>query len=462
MLNLENTIERFKDIIAQKDDDLLKEELENIHFADIAEIFDELEEEERLHCFELLEEDDAAELLEFLSPQIQVEILSALDEEKASRIILKMPHDSVADVLGDLEDDDSENYLNKLPERLSNQIRELLSYPEDSAGGIMNSDVITVDKDMTVDEVISFLKIKAETDKVELYYVYVIDKGGHLLGVLSLRSLFTTPPYVKVEDIMIADLVRVNVDDDQEVAAETLSKYGILAVPVVDHYGKLKGIVTWDDAQDVVEEETTDEILQSSGISTDIIEEDDEILNGPIRTSVIARTPWLFITLAGEFLAVIVAKVFSPTLETLPLVAIFMPLLAGLGGNIGTQSITIMVRGLSTGEITLTDAFYQIFRELKIGISIGCCFGVIVMLSLFCMHFSQEWQKDVALGIVVGIAMCINMAMATVIGTITPFLLKKINVDPAIASGPVIATSIDVIGLAIYFTLVTSALRWLV
>ena len=215
MLNLENSIERLKDIIEQNDENLLREELDNLHYADIAEIFESLNEDERLISFNVLPEDDAAELLEFLSPQIQVEILSDIDEEKASRIILKMPHDSVADVLGDLEDSDSENYLNKLPERISNQIRELLSYPEDSAGGIMNSDVITVDKDMTVDEVVSFLRIKAETDKVELLYVYVTDKSGHLLGVLSLRSLFTTPPYVKVEDIMIKDLVKVHVDDDQ-------------------------------------------------------------------------------------------------------------------------------------------------------------------------------------------------------------------------------------------------------
>jgi len=455
MLNMENTVERLRDIIIQDDANLLLEELNNLHYADIAEIFEELSIEERLQCFNVLPENDAAELLEFLNPQIQVEILSEIDEEKASNIILKMPHDSVADVLGDLEDSDSENYLNKLPERISNQIRELLSYPEDSAGGIMNSDVITVDKDMTVDEVVSFLRIKAETDKVEFLYVYVTDKAGHLLGVLSLRSLFTTPPYVKVEDIMIQDLVKVHVDDDQEVAAETLSKYGILAVPVVDHYGKLKGIVTWDDAQEVVEEETTEEILQSSGIATDIVDE-DEILQGPLFLAVKARTPWLLITLLGEFIAVTVAKFFHPTLEALPLVAIFMPLLAGLGGNIGTQSITLMVRGLSTGQVDLGDALEQIWRETQVGIIIGATFGLAVTL------MTWGWQHNVVLGAVVGIAMTLNMTIATILGTVTPFVLKRINVDPAIASGPVIATTIDVLGLAVYFTLVTYSLKWLV
>ena len=456
MLNMENAVERLKDILSQGDDNLLKEELDNLHSADIAELFEELDEDERLKCFNIMPEDDAAELLEFLSPQLQVEILSEIDEEKASSIILKMPHDSVADVLGDLEDTDSENYLNRLPERISNQIRELLSYPEDSAGGIMNSDVLTVDKDMTVDEVVSFLRIKAETDKVEFLYIYVTDKSGHLLGVLSLRSLFTTPPYVKVEDIMIKDLVKVHVDDDQEIAAETLSKYGLLAVPVVDHYDKLKGIVTWDDAQDVVEEETTEEILQSSGISTNAYDDDDEILEGGIRKSFIARTPWLLITLLGEFVAAVVAKCYDGTLAALPLIAIFMPLLAGLGGNIGTQSITLMVRGLSTGQVSTSDAFDQIFREAKVGIAIGATFGIITAA------ITYFWHGKIALGVVVGIAMTMNMLMATIIGTLTPFALKKINVDPAIASGPVIATTIDVLGLAVYFALVTFSLKWLI
>ncbi len=455
MLNLENTIERFKDVLEQEDDNLLREELGNLHYADIAEVFDEISEDERLRCFNILPLDDAAELLEFLNPQIQVELLSTIDEEKASHLILKMPHDNVADVLGDLDDNDSENYLNKLPERISNQIRELLSYPEDSAGGIMNSEVITVDKDMTVDEVVSFLRIKAETDKIEFLYVYVTDKSGHLLGVLSLRSLFTTPPYVKVEDIMIKDLVKVHVDDDQEIAAETLSKYGILAVPVVDHYGKLKGIVTWDDAQEVVEEETTEEILQSSGIATDVVDE-DEILQGPLFMAVRARTPWLLITLVGEFIAVTVAKYYHPTLEVLPLIAIFMPLLAGLGGNIGTQSITLMVRGFSTGQVDLSDALHHIWRETQVGIIIGATFGVCVSL------ITWGWHGNVTLGLVVGVAMALNMTLATVIGTVTPFLLKRIDVDPAIASGPVIATTIDVLGLAVYFSLVTFSLRWIV
>ena len=254
---------------------------------------------------------------------------------------------------------------------------------------------------------------------------------------------------MKIEDIMISDIVKLHVDDYQDYIADVFMKYQYNALPVVDLYNRLKGMITWDDVQDIVEEETTETIYQASGISTELVDE-DEILSGNIFNAIKARTPWLFITLIGEFIAVNVANHFDSTLSALPIVAIFMPLLAGLGGNIGTQSITLMVRGLSTGQVTKSSAIYHIFREMLIGLSIGAgCMTTLV---------TWGWQHNVELGIVVGIAMAVNMTMATIIGTFTPFALKSVNIDPAVASGPVIATTIDVIGLAIYFTLVSAFL----
>ena len=248
---------------------------------------------------------------------------------------------------------------------------------------------------------------------------------------------------------MISDIVKLHVDDYQDYIADVFMKYQYNALPVVDLYNRLKGMITWDDVQDIVEEETTESIYQSSGISTEVVDE-DEILSGNITNAIKARTPWLFITLIGEFIAVNVAHHFDATLSALPIIAIFMPLLAGLGGNIGTQSITLMVRGLSTGQVTLSSAMYHILREMLIGLCIGIIFGSLTTL------VTWGWQHNIELGIVVGVAMTINMTMATVIGTFTPFALKTLNIDPAIASGPVIATTIDVMGLAVYFTLVSA------
>lgn len=448
MLNIENIVDRILEMIEDENFAQLKLVLNSYHSADLAEILQELKPSERILAFKNIEEEKAAEIIEYLPPQYQVEVLSEIGEEYASKLIMKMPHDEIADVLADMDDDESAAFLNKLPTKISSEIRELLAYNEDSAGGIMTPNILTVNKDMRVEDVLSFIKIRAEKDDVELYYLYVIDNQKHLLGVVSLRALLTKPYKTKIEDIMIRDIVKLQIDDPQEVVADIFTKYQYSALPVVDLYNRIKGMITWDDAQDIIEEETTEEIYTSSGITTTIVDE-DEIVSGSMINAVKARTPWLVITLIGEFIAVNVADRFEATIHALPIIAIFMPLLAGLGGNIGTQSITLMVRGLSTGQVNLNSAFHHIFRELKIGLTIGFVFGLLVM------GVTWQWQHNVELGVVVGSAMTINMTMATLLGTITPFVLKKLKIDPAIASGPVIATTIDVLGLAIYFTLVT-------
>ena len=448
------TIERLKRHVELSNEEALQNELNSMHSADIAEVFDNITPEERLKYFEYLNLEKAADLLEELTPQMQVELLGAIDEEKSSKIISQMPHDSLADFLGDLSDEEVNTYLNRLPRRLSSQIRELLSYPEDTAGGIMTTEYLYVYENMTVEETFTYIRSKAETN-IDFYYMYVVDKEDHLLGVLSLRSLLSSPLNAKVGSIMTTDVFKVTATDEQEYVADSLIKYGYLALPVVDEFNRLKGIVTWDDAHYVNEEETTEEIYASSGISTGLVDE-DEILTGKIRLAIRARAPWLFITLLGAFGAVNVANHFEGILHQLPVIAIFIPLLIGLGGNIGTQSVTLMVRGLSTGQVSMNSALHHIFREFKVGLIIGLIFGILVML------VTWNWKNNVVLGGVVGIAMAANMAIATILGTASPFILKRIGVDPAIASGPFIATAIDIVGLAVYFILVTMSLRFLI
>lgn len=452
MINVESIVERIRELIDDENITQLKETLAGFHAADLVDIFEELNAQERLACFKQIDEELAADTLEYLQPQLQVELLSEIDEELASRLIVRMPHDEIVDILDNMEDDESEVYLDKLPLKLSSELRELMTYNEESAGGIMNPAVLTVNSESNVRDVLDTIRLKAEEDNMELYYVYVIDKQKHLLGVVSLRKLLTSSIRAKVTEIMIKDIVKLHVDDRQDHIAEEFMKYQFNALPVVDLYNRLKGIVTWDDVQDIVEEETTEEIYTSSGIATELVEDEDDILTGNILNAVKARTPWLFITLIGEFIAVNVAHHFDHTFEMLPVIAVFMPLLMGLGGNIGIQSITLMVRGLSTGQITLKTAFHHILRETCVGLAIGILFGVLVTL------VTWGWQHSVELGIVIGLSMIINMMCATLIGTCTPFVLKKLKIDPAIASGPVIATTIDVIGLFIYFSLATAYL----
>ena len=447
MTNMENTLDRIHELIECDANQQLSDELNTYHSADLADIFQQLKPEERLKCITLVEEEKAADVIEYLPPQLQVEILGDIDEGLASRLISKLPHDEAADVLGDMEDDETQTYLDKLPQKFSSEVRELLTYNEDTAGGIMTPLVLTVGFSMTVKDALDTIRIKAEKENLELYYVYVVDKHNHLLGVVSLRTLLTSPIDLSISDIMSRDVVKVHVDDYQGHIADIFMKYQFNALPVVDLYNHLKGIVTWDDVQDIVEEETTDEIYTSSGIVTDFA--DDDILTGSLAHSIKARIPWLFITLIGEFIAVSITNKYDHTFTALPIIAAFMPLLAGLGGNIGTQSITLMVRGMSTGQISLSTGWNHIIRETLTGISIGLIFGVLVTL------VTWGWQHNIELGVIVGLAMSLNMTIATLIGSCTPLILKKMKIDPAVASGPVIATTIDVVGLAVYLTLVT-------
>ena len=449
MINIENTIDRIRELIENGDNAQLRDELESYHSADLADIFQELKPEERLECITNINEELASDVIEYLPPQLQVEILGDIDENLASRLVSKLPHDEAADVLGNMEEDETEAFLENLPQKFSSEVQELLTYNEDTAGGIMNPLVLTVYNNMTVKEALDTIRIKAEKENMELYYAYVVDKNDHLVGVLSLRSLMTSPEHLNIEDIMSKDIVKVHVDDYQDHIADVFMKYQFNALPVVDLYDRLKGIVTWDDAQYIVEEETTDEILQSSGIVTDLGGDDDDVLTGSLGHAIKARVPWLFITLIGEFIAVTITSKYDKTFTALPVIAAFMPLLAGLGGNIGTQSITLMVRGMSTGLITLSSGWKYILRETLTGLSIGIIFGLLVMA------VTIGWKHNMELGMIVGLAMCLNMTIATMIGTCTPLVLKKMKIDPAVASGPVIATTIDVIGLAIYLTLVT-------
>ena len=258
-MNVQNIIDRIREIIDDDTQTQLKEELNGYHVADLADIFQELKPEERLQCFKLLEIEKAADLMEYLPPQMQVELLSDIDENLASQILTQLPHDAAADVLGDMEEDESETYLDKLPHKFSEEVRELLTYNENTAGGIMNPVVLTVNSDMSVKDVLDYIRIKAEKDNMELYYVYVTDKQNHLMGVVSLRKLLTSPINQKVEDIMISDIVKLHVDDYSDFIIDEFMKYQYNALPVVDLYNRLKGMITWDDVHDLFEEETTEE-----------------------------------------------------------------------------------------------------------------------------------------------------------------------------------------------------------
>ncbi|SHG91277.1 magnesium transporter [Tepidibacter thalassicus] len=423
--------------------------LEELHPRDIAEILVDLEEEKRIKLFEVLPWEIGAKVLDELDSDIFSSILSKISIEHKKKILDLMSQDDMVDILSDLSEDKRQEIINLLDSELAEDIKELLVYKEDSAGGIMTTDFIALRKDITVYSAIEYLRENAP-DAETIYYVYVIDKDQKLVGVISLRELIIAKPNSLIEDIMSEKVISVNVNDDQEEVAKLVSKYDFLAIPVTDINGKLRGIITVDDIIDVIQEEATEDIYKFAGTSEAESEhlEEDKFFSKVIY-SVKARLPWLLITLLGGTLSATILGKYESTISQYTAVSFFMPLLTGMGGNVGTQSSTLTVRGIATGHVDMKRAFKTIFQEMSVGASVGVVCSVIICIVAYL------WMGDFKLGVVVGIAMAANMLTAATIGTLVPIIFKKLGVDPAVASAPFISTTLDITGLTIYFTLTT-------
>jgi len=421
--------------------------LSSMHPADLADLLSELELEERALVLQILDDEKAAMVLQEMDPSDQSLLVRFLGKERSSQILEEMFSDDVADLLGELPQAEAQELIDLMEE--GEEVQELLEYEEDTAGGIMTTEYISLEADLLVEKAIGHLReIAPEAETI--YYIYVVDKAEHLLGVLSLRDLIIASPHTPIREIMKTKVISVDVDTDQENVAKVVAKYDLLAVPVIDQENHLLGIVTVDDVIDVIEEEATEDIYRlAGGIET---EEEDHLFRS-LYHSVRARLPWLLVTLFGGILSGSVIKNFANILNSVVALAYFMPLIAGMGGNVGTQSSTLMVRGLATGQINIQSVWRSLFRESLVGLSIGLICGLLVA------GVAYYWQGKAILGFIVGTAMAANILSAAAIGTLVPLLFKKIGVDPAVASAPFISTTIDITGLSIYFTLTTLLIK---
>lgn len=423
----------------------------NQHPADIAEILSELDEEGRASLFRCFDHELAGQVLSESDLKAQAVLLGLLGSEKASGVLAEMAADDLADLLGELPPESAERLLRLLGKDEAQGVRQLLGYGEDTAGGIMTTEYVAVHQDMTVAEAIDYLRANA-WDAETIYYVYVLDKAQRLVGVVSLREIILAKPDVAVRTIMRDNVVSVYAGQDQEEVARLVSKYNFLAIPVVDAQQRLRGIVTFDDVMDVIEEEAAEDFYRMGGTWEKAETEENNRLWNALRS----RLPWLFITLIGGLISGRVVRGFSDTLNSVMSLAYFMPLIAGMGGNVGTQSSTIMVRGIATGDVTPGKAVRHVLGEVQLGISVGLLLGLLVGIVAFL------WQGQPILGFIVGVAMLANMLTAATIGSLVPLVFRRLGIDPAVASAPFISTSIDIIGLSIYFGLTTLLLAKLV
>lgn len=435
-----------EEALSEDRDQEVKDILEESHYADIAEIITDLEADMRIRLFSLLTNEQAANVFSMLDADDFWELYSTLTREQKVSILDLMSDDDIADILGDLPDDVKERMVRLLDAEDAKDLEKLMTYADDTAGGIMTTNFISLQDHMTVAEALEYLRQEAELAET-VYYIYVCDKDEKLVGIMSLRELIIARPETLIADIMNTNVIYTSVDTDQEEVARIVSKYDFLILPVIDEQGVLVGIVTVDDVIDIIEEEATEDILKFAGTSEYDFEQYEDEVASSVFYSVKSRLPWLLITICGGVLSSNVVKSFQHVLSFDTAIALFMPLLAGMGGNVGTQSSTITVRTLALRELKLKDTLRLILQESLVGVVVGIICAIIVAL------VSTFLNGRPILSVVVALAMFANIFTAAIIGVLVPLVFKKVGVDPAVASAPFISTTIDITGLTIYFTL---------
>ncbi|MDH4098668.1 MAG: magnesium transporter [Nitrospira sp.] len=381
------------------------------------------------------------------------QVLSELDGESIQDVLADLLHSDVAWLLKDIGPDDVAYILGFLPEERgrdilalmktedSTEVADILKYEKDTAGGIMTTEFFSLSEDATAQEAIR--RLQHATDAEMVFYIYVTDKDEHLVGVLSLRQLLTVPPATPLRNIMTRDVMSVAVDMDQEEVARQVASYNLLAIPVVEKDGRLAGIITVDDVVDVIREEATEDMLKMAGA----IEEESVSKSSSLGAAKL-RLPWLFTNLVGSLLSGAILWYFRYTIQEVVAIVSFIPVIAAMGGNVGLQSSTLIIRGLATGHVELTDVWTVFFRETKVGLLMGLACGL--MLAVVGWGLRQGF-----LGVVVGVSLVIAFLVSTSMATIMPIVLKRMGVDPAVAAGPFVTTANDITGITIYLTLST-------
>jgi magnesium transporter len=409
-----------------------------LHIADIAEVIEDLSIDDAHFLFDLIEEEKSAAVLVELEDDTREELLSDLTpKEIAEEVIDNLESDDAADIIGELSEDKKEEVLSLIEDiEHASDISDLLTYPEDTAGGLMAKELIKVNENWNTLQCLKEMRKQAE-DVKKVYTIYVVDDHNKLLGSLSLRRLLLAEKGSAIKSIVNTDIVSVKATEDDEDVANILNKYDLIALPVVDDLNRLIGRITFDDVMDVVKEEAEKDYQMASGISEDVESSDS------VWELTRARLPWLLIGMMGGLLGAKVIGIFD--LENNFELAFFIPLIAAMGGNVGVQSAAIVVQGLANDSLKMENIFQKLIKELGVGLLNGIICSIIILGAAFGLGYSME------LSITVSISLLAVIVFAAVFGTFIPLTLEKYKIDPALATGPFITTVNDVLGLFIYF-----------
>jgi magnesium transporter len=439
--------EELKELLLTQEPNVLEDIFEEIHPVDILDALRELEDDKYI-ILKKLPNWLVADIFEEMDEDEQQEALNIFSEIDQFKIINEMSSDEITDLLGNLEPDRVDRFLGNIDKEEAEEVKELLTYEEDTAGGIMATEFIAIKEGMTVIDTLGYLQATG-LDAETVYYLYVLDSNEVLTGILSLRDLVTATFDTRISDIMTTSVKSIPVNMDQEEVANIFQKYGFQAMPVVDSLGEMLGVITFDDIIDIVREEDNEDIYRLGGLN------EGEAVDGPVIDSVKSRLPWLLVNLVTAIIAGATVGLFSSTIDKLVILATFNPIIAGMGGNAGTQSLTLIVRGIALGELSKENAKRVFLKEVIAGLINGIAIGVVVAI------LGLIWANKPIFGLVVGVAMILNMSLATIVGYLVPVTLKKLNVDPALASAVFVTTFTDVCGFFFFLGLATMFLKYL-
>jgi magnesium transporter len=442
-VDIEKTKEYFRQMLRRKDFMALKEEMSKLAVQDVAEILNQMDEKESLLAFRLLPKDKAAEVFSYLSDKIRTAFSQMIEEDELKSLVEDLFFDDKIDFLEEMPANVVKKILQRTPESERRLINQFLQYPEHSAGSIMTIEFVDLKTDMTVEQALCHIRYTAPK-KETIYTCYVIDQQRHLLGAISLKDLVLADPSSKIEDLMDKNIITVRTDDDQEYVASLFKKYDLLSMPVVDRENRLVGIITIDDVVDVLEEENTEDIQKMGGISPS---EESYLSQSPI-TMAKNRLLWLIaLMVSATFTGRIIQK-YEDLLQTMVILAAFIPMLMDTGGNAGSQSSTMVIRGLALGEIRTRDAFKVVAKEFMVSIIAGISLAGLNFIRLIAIE-----KVSTSIALVVSITLIAVVVMAKVVGGLLPLLAKIVKIDPAIMASPLITTIVDAMALVAYFNI---------
>lgn len=433
--------ERTLQLLNDKNFSLLKSELKYYQIADIAEFIDSLEEKQALLFFRLLPKEIAADVFSYLSPEGQAEISDLINEKELSVILEDLYFDDKVDYLEEMPANVVKKILRNTTEVERRMINQFLKYPENSAGSLMTIEFVDLKKELTVKQVLDRIR-KTAPDKETIYTCYVTDSARHLQGIISLKDLVLADVDTVIQDIMHPDPIFVNTNDDQENIANVFKKYDLLSVPVVDNEKRLVGIITIDDIVDVIVEESTEDIYKMAAVQPT----NEEYINTGILTHARKRILWLLILMVSATFTGYIIRSFEDTLQSVVVLAAFIPMLMDTGGNAGAQASTLVIRSLTLGEVGFSDIAKVLWKEFRISLTVGFVLSALNFMRIF---FLEKYEFAIAM--TVAVTLFFTVITAKVIGGVLPIVAKKLRLDPAIMASPIITTIVDAIALTIYF-----------